>query len=242
MSLDTVGPMARDVDGVALLLSRIGGADPRDATSLHSKPRDYARKTGLRGARVGVLTGVETDSAVSKAFDDTVEKIKSAGARVEEVDFGGLGASVPAYYLLMFAEFASAMQRYQGLGFGGPRSLLGRELKRRVLLGTYVSLAEHRQKWYSLALRGKAFVRARVEALLSRHDFLLSPTMPSLPWRLGEKSSPLEEYSMDVLTGFAALAGVPAISFPAGKMVGMQLVAGRFEEARLLSAARELEA
>ena len=243
MSLDTVGPMARDVYGIAYLLSLITGKDKKDCTTVKAKRADYCKSLGkptLNGKTVGVFTDLKMDKEVKALFEKTKTQLAAHGTKITEFSFKKLHYAVPAYYLLMFAEFSSAMQKFDGITFGKQRELLSREVKRRILLGTRVTLKEHRAKWYSLALKGKTLVENEVEKLFDKCDFILTPTMPTLPWKIGSKKAPVEEYMMDLCTGFPCLAGIPAISIPVGKTIGMQLCANKLEEKSLLRASQEV--
>jgi len=242
MSLDTVGPMARDVYGVAHVLSFITGKDKKDCKTVKTKSVDYCKnlKPILNGKTVGIFKDLKMDKEVKTLFEKTKKQLESRGTKVIEFSFKKLHYAVPTYYLLMPAEFSSAMQKFDGITFGKQRELLNPEVKRRILLGTRVTLKEHKAKWYSMALKGKTLVENEVENLLNKCDFLLTPTMPTLPWKIGSKKTPVEEYMMDLCTGFPCLAGIPAISIPVSNTVGMQLCANKFEEKALLRAGQEV--
>ncbi|MCD6523207.1 MAG: aspartyl/glutamyl-tRNA amidotransferase subunit A [Candidatus Diapherotrites archaeon] len=244
MSLDTIGPMARDVYGVAYILSFITGLDPRDCTTVKTTKCDYTKGLDepiLSKSTITIFRGLELQAEVEDAFEKEVERISNLGADIREVNFGKIKYAVPTYYLLMFSEFSSAMQKFDGVLFGEKRAVLSEEVKRRILLGTYITLKEHKDKWYSLALNGKRVVEKELSKIMNKTDFILTPTMPVLPWKLEDELSPVEEYMSDICTGFPALAGLPAISIPVRKMIGMQLVGKKFQEHSLLRAAKEME-
>ncbi|MCA1813453.1 MAG: aspartyl/glutamyl-tRNA amidotransferase subunit A [Halobacteriales archaeon] len=263
MSLEGPAPLARDTRGCALLLDAIAGPDARDPVSLQGPaipPDGYARNLeGLdaKGLRVGVpeefLQGCSAD--VERAVRAAIERFGAAGARVAELAMPELRLALPSYYLVCYAEFASAMQRYDGFRYGprveagsleqattADRGFFGPEVKRRILLGTHITMKEVRGKWYTAALRareqlGEAYARAFAE-----HDVLLGPTMPVQAFPLGERiADPLAMYAADVLTVGASLAGLPAGSVPIkgpGLPIGLQVQGPRGEDLRVLRAMR----
>jgi aspartyl-tRNA(Asn)/glutamyl-tRNA(Gln) amidotransferase subunit A len=169
---------------------------------------------------------------------------------------------IPAYYLLVYSEFASAMQKYDGLKYGAKPGAgdelvhavskvrtanIGKECKRRIMLGTYITTKEHRDAWYTKALKARAQVKSQFDDALSRCDFLAGPTMPMTAWKIGEMSSdPLQQYLADVLTVPANLCGLPAGSVPcakAGKLpVGLQIIGKRGKDYETLSLMAQVEA
>lgn len=269
MSMDTIGPMARDVYGVAYLLSKIAGPDERDLTTERAgktenrKKKNYHEMLGEGPEKVKVLKPKElfssTEEKVRKVVDRSIEKMADReGIEVEEVEIPELKYSVPAYYLTMFAEFSSAMQRFDGMKYG-PREksrdiyrtvsrtrgkYLNPELKRRIMMGAYITLKEHRKKWYRMGIRAVFLVRKRLEKVMKKGDFIVTATMPGLPWKIGEKS-PVEEYKMDLLTGFPSIGGLPSISIPCGKVeglpVGLQITGNRFQDEKVLQLAYKWE-
>jgi aspartyl-tRNA(Asn)/glutamyl-tRNA(Gln) amidotransferase subunit A len=263
MSLEGPAPLARDTRGCALLLDAIAGPDPLDPVTLHGPPLPpdgYARNLeGLeaRGLRLGVprefLQGCapEVEGAVRGALD----RFAAAGARVEELSIAELRLALPSYYLTCYAEFASAMQRYDGFRYGqraeaqgleaattADRQGLGPEVRRRILLGTYITMREVRGKWYTAALGAREQLAEAYTRAFAAHDLLLGPTMPVLPFRLGERiTDPLAMYAADVLTVGANLAGLPAGSVPvkaSGLPIGLQVQGPRGEDLRVLRAMR----
>lgn len=263
MSLDQIGPFAPDAFGAELLLSVIAGRDDRDGVC-DVEIGGFGKITGtLEGIRLGLpkefLDGIndEVGSTVRKALS----RLERKGAEIVDIRLPMIKYSVPVYYLQMCAEFSSAMQKYDGLRYGFPseagRGLVdavsemrsvsfGTEIKRRVLIGTYITMKEHRDAWYSKTLKARRMVRDEMEAAFSKCDLIVGPTMPCLPWKIGEKSAnPVEMYMADILTCSANLAGIPAVSAPCGMAsklpVGLQFHAPRAGEAKMMNAVAALE-
>ncbi len=264
MSLDVPGPLAQDAYGVALAMEAIQGYDPRDRVSarrrlpfletLDTFDPDRAR-IGFTDA---LLEGV--DPAVRKATLHVLRFFESEGAEVVEVELPDIWAAFPTYYLVMYPEFASAMQKFDGLRYGHrvdgatlyetvARSRaegFGKEIKRRIIMGTYISMAEHAGKWYTLALKARTMIQRSFKKALEGADFLLFPTVPVLPFKLGERiNDPVQMYMADALTVPANLTGMPAISFPGGWKerlpIGVQLLGNHFQDHVIVSAVRFFE-
>ncbi len=263
MSLDVPGPLAPDAYGVALAMDVIQGYDPRDRVTAHGQLKflqtlDSFDPDSIRiGVSEGLLNGV--DSEVRKTFNHVLHFFESKGVEIVEVDLPDIWAAFPAYYLVMYPEFASAMQKFDGIRYGHrvdaptlydtvARSRgegFGKEIKRRVILGTFVSMAKN-SEWYALGLKARAYLRKMFEGAFKSVEMILSPTVPTLPFRLGERiNDPVKMYMADALTVPANLTGIPAISFPAGwkgKLpIGMQLMGPRYSDPLLVSAVRFFE-
>ncbi len=260
MSLDTIAPMARDVYGIAWLLERIYGKDEHDLTTVDIKLDFSQFPVDLKYPRIGVLTDCfrsPVDERISRLVEKTIPKLD---VDIVEVEIStSLDLLVKAYYTIMPVEFASSMQRYSGFLYGKrgkgthfqeiaieTRSdLLSPELKRRIILGTAISTRELRDKYYSRALSIFSKVREEVDKIFKDVDFLISPTMPVLPWRFDEIVDPVEIYMMDILTGIPPACGLPAISIPVGSVegfpVGMQIIGPRFGDVDVLRLARMYE-
>ncbi len=256
MSLDTVAPMARDVWGVAYLLSHIAGPDKHDTTTHAGKETDYRsglERYELKGKRVLVPQNLLElcDSGIIECAEKGIGVMKDMGAKISRMRMEGLELSTHAYYLAMFAEFSSDMQRYGSpiYGFRGPVEeargrLLSAELKRRILIGTLITMKEHRERWYSMGLKGIRRVRMLMEKGMERFDLMVMPSMPAPPWKHGTLN-PVDSYKTDLLTGPASLAGMPAVSIPCGKAhglhAGLQIIGRRFDDLGVLGAAHRLE-
>lgn len=267
-SLDQVGVLARDAGDVAAALDAMVGPDPHDATTVAVPPgfaEALAGADGLAGLRVGVvreLAGEGNDPEVAAALEATVHRLREGGAEVREVAVPSARAGVACYYLIASAEASSNLARYDGTvtgvrvgdeGEGQAEVMtasrgagLGREARRRVLMGTYALSAGHVDAWYGRALKVRRKVADELDAAFAGVDVLLTPTAPTPAFRLGERrDDPLAMYLGDVDTCLANLAGVGAISVPAGRStgglpIGVQFLAPALADARLLHVAAAL--
>lgn len=256
MSMDTIGPLSRDVAGCRTLMEVLAFRDPRDQTSTVELPRALKMPKTI-GVPKQFLEGV--DERVLNVFGSAL-KIFGKECEIVEVDLPISKYAVPIYYLTVFGEFSSAMQKFDGLKYGhstekmttlpetvgGSRSeSFGREVKRRVLLGTYITMKEHRDRWYTSAMKARTAMKREFTMIFEKVDLLLGPTMPFLPWKIGEKTDPLREYFADVLTTQASLAGIPAGSLPAGVVdglpVGIQIQGPQFSDFSVLDVMRFFE-
>ncbi len=250
MSMDTIGPMARDVAGCITLMGILAFKDPRDQTSTVELPRTPKKTPKTIGVPKQFLEGV--DEPVLRVFKSAL-KIFEKEYEIVELDLPISKYAVPIYYITVFSEFSSAMQKFDGLKYGHSTEKMttlletvaksrsesfGREVKRRVLLGAYITMKEQRDKWYTSAIKARSVLKAEFEKAFGKADLLLGPTMPFLPWKFGEKTDPLGEYFADVLTTQASLAGIPAGSLPAGIVdglpVGIQIHGPQFSDFSVL--------
>ena len=266
-SFDQVGPMARSVEDVALLYDVIAGHDPRDATS-SPRPIPCAREAVRHPPerlRIGLFT-VPQHHDVSPDIQATVPRLaallRGVGVMVEEVSLPALSLGVAAYYIVANAEASANLARFDGVRYGlrarGPQNLLdlyrqsrnrgfGPEVKRRIMLGTWVLSAGYYEAYYERALRVRRRMRQEFARAFESFDVLLSLTTPRTAFRLGEMAgTPLDMYLTDAFTVPANLAGLPAVSLPVGKTdaglpFGVQLWGARFCDAQLLGAAARLE-
>lgn len=253
MSLEGPAPLSASVEGCALFLDAVCGTDPRDPATTATPGRRFrdALSEPLPRLRFGVAREMFDSLApeVERRTRDAAARL--AEGALSEVSMPALEHSLAAYYLITYSEFASAMQRFDGYRYGlrAPdeglsettmqnRAALGAEVKRRILLGTYVTMKEYRGKWYSSALAARDAIREGFERAFRQVDLLLAPTMPFPAFKLAERiSDPLAMYAADVLTVSANLAGVPAGSVPIpgpGLPVGLQIIGPRGEDARVL--------
>jgi aspartyl-tRNA(Asn)/glutamyl-tRNA(Gln) amidotransferase subunit A len=259
-SLDQIGPFARTVADAAAALALIAGADAADSTSLERPVPDYAAAlTGdVRGVRIGVprrFIAEGVDDAVLRAFDAALEVLRGAGATLVDVDLPHAKYAVPVYYLVMTAEASSNLARYDGVRYGhrapAAPSLremysrtrdegFGPEVKRRIMLGTYVLSAGYYDAYYLKAQQVRTLLRQDYDRAFERVDVVAMPTSPTPAFRLGEKTSdPLQMYLADIFTVSANLTGSPALSVPCGfgegrLPLGLQLTGRMFDEATLL--------
>jgi len=266
-SLDQISPLATDVRGAARVLSVIAGHDPRDSTSLDVPVDDFEAACGrsVKGLRIGVpeeYFGEGLDEEVGTRVQAAIAYLKAEGCVVRPVTLPHTRFAVAAYYVLATAEASSNLARFDGVRYGlriDPDSELramygatrdagfGAEVKRRILLGTFVLSAGYYDAYYLKAQRVRTLVRRDFEAAFRDVDVICSPTSPTPAFRLGEKADdPLAMYLSDVYTLPASLAGVPAMSVPcgataAGLPVGLQIVARPLDEATMLAVAAACE-
>ncbi len=266
-SLDQIGPFALTVADAALLLGVIAGADPRDSTcSTRAVPDFEAALTGdVRGLRVGVprrLLREGVDPDVSQRFLDALAVLEGRGAVLADVELPHARFAIPVYYLIATAEASANLARYDGVRYGyraeGAASLgemydesraqgFGPEVKRRIMLGTYVLSAGYYDAYYLKAQQVRTLIHQDYDRAFEQMDVIATPTSPIPAFRLGERADdPLQMYLADVFTVSAPLAGLPALSVPCGFTgqglpVGLQLTGRAFDEATLLRAADAYE-
>jgi len=268
MSLEGPGPFAKDTYGIALLLDVITGKDPRDTVTIERDSSSYLKtvedfkECDIKNLKIAYakefFEGV--DEEIKKIILDKIGNLESHGAKIEEVSLPNLKYAISIYYLVVFSEFSSAMSKFDGFKYGhysGGQDIveavsstretaMGTEVKRRVLLGTFITMEEVRGKWYTKALKARSVIKDDFKRIFNSYDLLIGPTMPTLPWKIGERiSDPLAMYSADILTVSANLAGVCASSQPVGKVkglpVGLQLHANSLSESKLLKGMRAVE-
>jgi aspartyl-tRNA(Asn)/glutamyl-tRNA(Gln) amidotransferase subunit A len=267
-SLDQIGPFSRTVADAALALSVLAGVDPADSTSAAVDVADYsAALTGtVAGLRIGVpraFVAEGVDESVRRAFQQALDTLRDAGATLIDIELPHAAAAIPVYYLVATAEASSNLARYDGVKYGyraaagmdeGLRAMYSRtrdegfgpEVKRRIMLGTYVLSAGYYDAYYLKAQQVRTLLRRDYEHAFEQVDVVAMPTSPTPPFKLGEKSTdPLQMYLTDVFTVSANLAGLPGISIPCGFAdglpIGLQLIGRMFEEATILRAADAYE-
>ena len=267
-SLDQIGPMARNVDDLALLLSVIAGYDPYDATSLRVDNRDYLKEMYELLHREPRLRIAIAKELLEGSVDPVKERVEKALDRLcsyhecEEISIPYRDYIVAAYYIIAMAEASSNLARYDGVRYGLRVDVEGRswvecfkevrtrgfgyEVKKRIALGAYILSAGYRDMYYIKALRFRRMLKEFFNSVFKKFDAVASPTMPILPPKLGEMlEDPIRMYLADINTVIANLIGVPAISVPAGFYgnlpVGLQLMAQSLQEPLLLYLAKQLE-
>ena len=266
-SLDQIGPIGKDVADCAALLQVIADHDPADSTSLEREPWDFSESLKGNGAglRVGLprdYFGEGLDEDVRRAVLQVAENLKEQGAAVEEFDLGLVPYAIPAYYVIASAEASSNLSRFDGVKYGfraeGAEGLhdmykktrsqgFGPEVKRRIMLGSFVLSSGYYDAYYLKALRTKALIKQAFDKAFERFDVILAPAAPTTAPRLGESlQDPLKMYLGDIYTVSVNLAGLPAICLPCGAdkeglPIGVQMIADCFGENKMIQAARAWE-
>ena len=266
-SLDQIGPITKDVEDSALLLNVIAGYDEKDSTSYDKPKIDYTNclKKDIKGLKIGVpkeFFGEGINEEVKEQLKKAIETYKELGAEVEECSLDIAKEALAAYYVIACAEASSNLGRFDGIRYGyraekfndlnelyiNSRSeAFGNEVKRRIILGTYVLSSGYYDAYYKKAQKVRTHVKLKFEECFKKYDILLTPVVPTTAFKIGEKSNnPLEMYLADICTVSINIAGVPAISIPCGvdkdeMPVGMQLIGNRFDEEKILNAAYAFE-
>lgn len=250
-SLDQAGPIVACVEDAALVLNIIAGYDKKDATSVKKELPDYSKSLGkdIKGLKFGIpkeYLGEGIDKKVKEVFLEATKTIEKLGGELVEISLEHSEQAVPVYYLVMSSEVSTNLSRYDGVRFGGTRDKFGPEAKRRIMLGTYSLSAGYYDAYYLKAAKVRRLIFDDFQNAFKKVDFILGPTSPILPFKFGEKiDNPLEMYLADILTVPQNLAGVPAMSIPAGFVgnlpVGLQITANHWQEEKLLSAAFQFE-
>lgn len=264
-SLDQGGPMARSAEDCALLLQAMAGFDEKDSTSVDRPVPDYAAALGQdpAGLRIGLPKEffAELNADMTRVLEAAIAEYRKLGAEVVEVSLPNINLSVPAYYVIAPSECSSNLARYDGVRYGyrcqDPKDLrdlymrtrgegFGAEVKRRILIGTYALSAGYYDAYYLKAQKIRRLIAQDFKRAFETVDVLLGPTTPTPAFGLGEKvDDPIAMYLSDIFTIAVNLAGLPAISVPAGfldgKPVGMQLIGNYFDEGRLLNVAHQYQ-
>lgn len=267
-SLDQIGPFARNVEDCALTLEVIQGMDSLDSTSFRGQYKeDYLStlKDGVKGMKIGVpkeffQSGL--DSEIADSIRKAIETFKALGAEVSEMSLPVTEEGLSAYYVISSAEASSNLARFDGIRygyrpeeFGGVDELMektrteafGKEVKRRIMLGTYVLSSGYYDAYYTRAQKLRRMIKGQFKDAFKKYDLILSPTSPVLPFKVGEKSSnPLEMYLADIYTININLAELPGLSMPcgfskSGLPIGLQILGPHFGEEKIFKAAYALE-
>ncbi len=265
-SMDQVGPITKDVTDMALVLNAICGHDPLDATSVKFDVPDYTKYlvSDVKGMKIGVpkeYMAAGLDSGVRQVIEEAIVKFNELGAVVEEISLPHTKYSTPVSYLIATADASSNLACFDGVRYGYRDSEandvvemftksrskgFGPEVKRRILMGTYVLSAECYDKYYLKAQKVRTLIKQDFERVFEKYDLILSPTSPTTAFKIGEKcADPVKMIYQDILTVSVNLAGLPGISLPAGFSdglpVGLQLIGKPFSEGKLLRAAYTFE-
>ena len=266
-SLDQIGPITKDVEDCAILMNAISGYDPRDSTSVNVEVPDYKQslKRDVKGVRIGIpdeyfIEGM--DPEVEKAIQEAIDFFRKWGAKIQKISLPHTEYAVAIYYIIATAEASSNLARYDGVKYGlrskGHRDLMemytqsrakgfGEEVKRRIILGTYVLSAGYYEAYYRKASQVRTLMRKDFEEAFQKVDVVLAPTAPTPAFRIGEKTEdPLQMYLSDIHTIPVNLAGIPAISIPCGFSheglpIGLQIMGKHFDEGMLLRVAYTFE-
>jgi aspartyl-tRNA(Asn)/glutamyl-tRNA(Gln) amidotransferase subunit A len=265
-SFDQIGPFTHSVADAALIMEVIAGKDAHDATSSSVPVADYASQLNFTGkAKIAVfpttLNSEGLNTEVKSAVENLIGDLKADGHTVEEVSFGLLDYLIATYYVLTTAEASSNLARFDGVHYGyrSPEAKemeavykksrtegFGKEVKNRIMLGTFVLSSGYYDAYYSRAQKVRRILTNKINEIFSQYDFLLMPTSPTVAFKFGEKTdNPVEMYLADKYTVMANLTGHPAISLPLaedkdGFPIGIQLTAAKFNEAKLLAFSEKL--
>ena len=261
-SLDQIGSFTKDVTDCAIVLNAIAGYDKMDSTSVDADKTDYTKALGLplKGMKVGVPkqyleSGIQAE--IREAVENAIKVYEMLGAECEECSLPLSKFALPAYYLISSAEASSNLARFDGIKYGyraeeyhGLTDLyeitrsegFGEEVKRRIMLGTYALSSGYYDAYYKKAQQVRGLIKRDFAACFEKYDVLLTPTTPTTAYKFGEKSDPVAMYMGDICTVAVNIAGLPAISIPAGldkkgMPIGIQLIANSFDERKLLTAA-----
>ncbi len=266
-SLDQIGPIARNVRDLALLLNVLAGRDPRDSTSVDEPVPDYlaALDQPLSGVRIGLAAeyfGEGLDPEIRRAVESAIEAYRAAGARIVSITLPHMKYAIACYYLIATSEASSNLARYDGVHYGhrtarpddyidvycaSRQEGFGAEVRRRIMLGTYALSSGYYDAYYLKALKVRTLIARDFARAFQEADVIACPTSPTPAIRIGEKiDDPLAMYLLDIYTVSANLAGVPAISLPCGLTqgglpIGLQLMGSHFAEATLLRVAHDYQ-
>lgn len=257
-SLEQVGPIARTVPGIIRMMNAISGADPYDDTTC-TVNTPYSTEASTNRLRVALLSNltVNAQPEVSKCIYSAMDTLSSAGCSCEEISLDSLEYALASYYVIAMAEASSNLARYDNIRYGFDmdpegyewnsyfskvRSNFGEEVKRRIIIGTYVLSSGYYGRYYLKAQKVRALLRREFKSLYSKYDVIIAPTMPILPFRIGEKiDDPIKIYYVDIDTVVSNLTGMPAISVPAGFSnglpIGLQIMSDEFKEQKIFDAA-----
>ena len=266
-SLDQIGPITKDVTDSAILLNIIAGHDEKDSTSYDVTKKDYTKELSgnIKGLKIGIpkeFFGEGINQEVKEKLKESIEIYKELGAEIEEFSLDIAEYSLATYYIIACAEASSNLGRFDGIRYGhrtdnftnlkelyrNSRSEgFGAEVKRRIILGTYVLSSGYYDAYYKKAQKVRTLVKNEFDKAFKKYDVLLTPTSPTVAFEMGtRKNNPLEMYLADICTVSVNIAGLPAISIPCGvdgdnMPIGMQIIGNKFEEGKILNTAYAFE-
>ena len=265
-SLDQAGPMAKSAEDCALMMNVMAGFDERDSTSLNHPKEDYTRALNkpLQGLKIGLpkeYFAEGLDAGVAKVIEEAIAQYKKLGAEMVDISLPNTNLSIPVYYVLAPAEASSNLSRYDGVRYGHRAAQyddlmdmycksraegFGAEVKRRILIGTYVLSAGYYDAYYLKAQQIRRLIAQDFTEAFKKCDVIMGPTAPSTAFKVGEKADdPVAMYLQDIYTIATNLAGLPGMSIPAGFSnglpVGLQIIGNYFDEARMLNVAHQYQ-
>jgi aspartyl-tRNA(Asn)/glutamyl-tRNA(Gln) amidotransferase subunit A len=269
-SLDQAGPMAKSAEDCALMMNVMAGFDERDSTSINRETEDYTRDLGkpLTGLKIGLpkeFFAEGLDATVGKVIESAIDEYKKLGATIVDISLPNMGLSIPVYYVLAPAEASSNLSRYDGVRYGHRAAEyadlmdmycksraegFGEEVKRRILIGTYVLSAGYYDAYYLKAQQIRRLISQDFVEAFKECDVIMGPAAPSTAFKSGEKvDDPVSMYLQDIYTISTNLAGLPGMSIPAGFSmetgknlpVGLQIIGNYFDEARILNVAHQYQ-
>ncbi len=265
-SLDQAGPMTQTVEDAAIMLQAMAGFDPKDSTSVDQPVPDYldGLEKDIKGLKIGLIKEFFADGldeGCAKKVQAALDEYRKMGAEIKEISLPNLKLSIPVYYVIAPAECSANLSRYDGVRFGyrceDPKDLndmyirsrgeaFGAEVKRRILIGTYALSAGYYDAYYIKAQKVRRLISEDFKKAFSDVDVIMGPVTPTTAFGIGEKTSdPIEMYLSDMYTIAVNLAGLPAISIPAGfsdnKPVGLQIIGNYFAESQLLNVAHQYQ-
>ncbi len=265
-SLDQIGPFTKDVKDASIMMNVLAGRDEKDSTSVDIRPPDYTEflKQDIKGLRIGIPEeyfppGI--DNTVKTRIMDVIKKMEGLGVETREISLPHTRYGIAVYYILATAEASSNLARFDGVKYGYRTSHyrdlqemymktreegFGKEVKRRIILGTYVLSSGYYEAYYMKAQKVRSLIRRDFTDAFKEVDVIITPTTPELPFKLGEKKEdPLKMYLSDVFTANVNLAGLPALTLPVGKVeslpVGLQIIAPLFREEKIIEVAYAIE-
>lgn len=269
-SLDQAGPMAKSAEDCALMMNVMAGFDERDSTSINRETEDYTRDLGkpLTGLKIGLpkeFFAEGLDATVGKVIESAIDEYQKLGATIVDISLPNMGLSIPVYYVLAPAEASSNLSRYDGVRYGHRAAEyadlmdmycksrsegFGEEVKRRILIGTYVLSAGYYDAYYLKAQQIRRLISQDFVEAFKECDVIMGPAAPSTAFKSGEKvDDPVSMYLQDIYTISTNLAGLPGMSIPAGFSmetgknlpVGLQIIGNYFDEARILNVAHQYQ-
>jgi len=255
-SLDQIGPLTKTVEDAKIVFDTIKGKDTMDSTSVELRSKiqnpNYTKsnsKSKFQNLKIGIpkeyfIKGI--DREVEKVVREAIKRYEEIGVKIEEISLPHTEYALATYYIIMPSEASSNLARYDRVRYGGSREKFGKEVKRRIMLGTYTLSAGYYEAYYLRAQKVRTLIKQDFNKAFQKVDVILTPTSPTVAFKLGEKvTDPLTMYLSDIFTISVNLAGLPALSLPCGKAqglpVGLQLIGNFFEEDKILEIGRLFE-